>query len=222
MNKKIILAVVTGVIILGIGIIGIKFNNNEGKTDDIFKEEEAIGAEENADILSFLEAIAGLKANNIEIIDDPVGLKGEFFAPDEAIVSGINYFLEETDNDKMENLNIASGKGVININVDYKVTDTIKTPIELKIKPTLNEAKDLVINIEEVKFLDLKIAKWIVNMALDNFIKDWFPEQGDLKIDFNKGSVIIYKENFKGLEINDISLENGLEINVIIDLKKIL
>lgn len=222
MNKKIILAVVTGVIILGIGIIGIKFNNNEGKTDDIFKEEEAIGAEENADILSFLEAIAGLKANNIEIIDDPVGLKGEFFAPDEAIVSGINYFLEETDNDKMENLNITSGKGVININVDYKVTDTIKTPIELKIKPTLNEAKDLVINIEEVKFLDLKIAKWIVNMALDNFIEDWFPEQGDLKIDFNKGSVIIYKENFKGLEINDISLENGLEINVIIDLKKIL
>lgn len=227
MNKKIILGIAAGIIVLLVGAIGINFYNKQGGNNEGLKvpeieKEEATGVEGKEGILNFLEAIAGLKANNIEIINNPVGFKGEFFAPDEAIVNGLNYFLEETKNDKMENLNIKSEEGTLNIKVDYKVTKTITTPIELKIKPTLNEAEDLVINVEEVKFLDLKIAKWIVNLALDNFIEDWFPDNGDLKVGFNKGSVIIYKDNFKGFEIKNISLENGLEIEVVVDLKKVL
>lgn len=227
MNKKIILGIVAGIVILGLGVMGVNFYNKEVANKDTHEGQETekeagVEVEGKEGILNFLEAIAGLKANNIEIIDNPVGFKGEFFAPDEAIVSGLNYFLKETKNDKMENLNIKSEEGVINIEVDYKVTNNIKTPIQLKIKPTLNEEKDLVINIEEVKCLDLKIAKWIVNLALDNFIEDWFPDNGNLKVGFNNGSVIIYKENFKGVEIKNISLENGFEIEVVVDLKKVL
>lgn len=228
MNKKIILGIVTGIIVLCVGIIGVNFYNKQAANKDPLKGQETEKEEASTDvegkesILKFIEAISGLEANNIEIIDNPVGFKGEFFVPDEAIVNGVNYFLKETNNDKMENLNIVSEEEAINIKIDYKVTSNIKTPIEVKIKPTINEAKDLVINIEEVKFLDLKIAKWIVNLALDNFIKDWFPRNGDFKVDFNKSNVIIYKDNFNGIEISNISLENGLEIEVVIDLKKVL
>ncbi|MEG2017689.1 MAG: hypothetical protein RR128_04430 [Clostridium sp.] len=227
MNKKIILGIVAGIVILGLGVMGANFYNKESANKDTLEGQETekeadTEVEDKKGILNFLEAIAGLKANNIEMMDNPVGFKGEFFAPDETIVNGLNYFLQETKNDKMENLNIKSEEGVINIKVDYKVTKTITTPIELKIKPTLDEAKDLVINIEEVKFLDLKIAKWIVNLALDNFIEDWFPDDGALKVGFNKGSVIIYKENFKGVEVKSISLENGFEIEVVVDLEKVL
>lgn len=228
MNKKIILGISVAIIVLCVGIIGFNFYNKQAANKDPLKgqetekEEASTNIEGKESILKFIESISGLKANNIEIIDNPAGFKGEFFAPDEAIVNGVDYFLKETNNDKMENLNIVSEEGAINIKIDYKVTSNIKTPIEVKIKPTINEAKDLVINIEEVKFLDLKIAKWIVNLALDNFIKDWFPSNGDFKVDFNKSNVIIYKDNFNGVEISNISLENGLEIEVVIDLKKVL
>ena len=80
----------------------------------------------------------------------------------------------------------------------YKVNKIIKTPIEVRVNPVLNDNKDLVINIEEVKFLDIKVADWIVNLVLNGFIKDWFPSNGDLKVELNKGNVVIYKENFKG------------------------
>lgn len=228
MNKKIILGIVAGIVVLGLGIMGVNFYNNHSANEDTFKgqktekEEAGTGVKEKEGILNFFEAISGIKAKEVEITDNPVGLKGDFFAPDEAIVKSLNYFLEETKNNKMKNLNIRSEDGVLNIKVDYKVTTTITTPIEVKIKPTLNETKDLVINIEEVRFLDLKISKWIVNLALDNFIEDWFPDNGNLNVGFNEGNVIIYKDNFKGGEINSISLENGLEIEMIIDLEKVL
>ncbi|MGL5084631.1 MAG: hypothetical protein ACRC68_02760, partial [Clostridium sp.] len=95
----------------------------------------------------------------------------------------------------------------------------IKTPIELIVSPSLNENEDLVINIDEVKFLDIKIADFIVNIAVNSFIKDWFPSDSDLKIDFNKGNVVIYKENLKGIVLKNVSVESdGLKINAIINL----
>ena len=36
----------------------------------------------------------------------------------------------------------------------------------MKIKPSLNESKDLVIDIGEVKVLDLKVANFIVNLVM--------------------------------------------------------
>ena len=123
----------------------------------------------------------------------------------------------------MEDLKIDIGDNFLSIYVNYKVNKMIKTPIEVKVNPVLNDSGDLVINIEEVKFLDIKIADWIVNLALNSFVKDWFPSDGDLKLEFNKGNVVVYRENFKGVNINKLSLEKaGLKINVTIDLEKVL
>lgn len=222
MKKKVIIGIIIGIIVLLIGLVAVKLYDKEDLVRPSVNVEDGLKIKGGSKILRFMKAISGIKANSIEIIDNPVGISGEFFAPDETLIRGLNYFLKETNNDKMENLNIVSEKGAINIKIDYRVTNKIKTPIEVKIKPTINETKDLVINIEEVRFLDLKISKWIVNLALDNFIEDWFPKDGNLKIDFNKSNVIVYKENFNGLEINNISLENGLEINVVVDLEKLI
>lgn len=222
MKNKVIIGVIVGIIVLLVGLVAVKLYDKEELVRPSINVEEELEIKGGTKILRFMKSIAGIKANNIEIIDNPIGISGEFFAPDEALIRGLNYFLNETNNDKMENLNIVSENGTINIKIDYRVTNNIKTPIEVKIKPTINETKDLVINIEEVRFLDLKISKWIVNLALDNFIEDWFPKDGDLKIDFNKSNVIVYKENFNGLEINNISLENGLAINLVLDLEKLI
>ena len=222
MKKKVIIGIIIGIIVLLVGLVAVKLYDKEELVRPSVNVEEGLEIKGGSKILRFMKAIAGIKANNIEIIDNPIGISGEFFAPDEALIRGLNYFLKETNNDKMENLNIVSEKGAINIKIDYRVTNNIKTPIEVKIKPTINETKDLVINIEEVRFLDLKISKWLVNLALDNFIEDWFPKDGNLKVDFNKSNVIVYKENFNGLEINNISLENGLAINVVVDLEKLI
>ena len=222
MKKKVIIGIIIGIIVLLVGLVAVKLYDKEELVRPSVNVEEGLEIKGGSKILRFMKAIAGIKANNIEIIDNPIGISGEFFAPDEALIRGLNYFLKETNNDKMENLNIVSEKGAINIKIDYRVTNNIKTPIEVKIKPTINETNDLVINIEEVRFLDLKISKWLVNLALDNFIEDWFPKDGNLKVDFNKSNVIVYKENFNGLEINNISLENGLAINVVVDLEKLI
>ncbi|MPM99717.1 hypothetical protein SDC9_146911 [bioreactor metagenome] len=81
--------------------------------------------------------------------------------------------------------------------MDYNITKKIVTPIEFKIKPSLNKNKDLVLNIDEVKFLDLKVSKWIVNIGINNFTKDWFSEESDISLEFNDGNVVIDKSNFK-------------------------
>ena len=40
--------------------------------------------------LTFFRDIAGVKATNIELIDNPVGVKGEFLVPEKSILNGIN------------------------------------------------------------------------------------------------------------------------------------
>lgn len=76
---------------------------------------------------------------------------------------------------------------------------------------------------KEVKFLDLKISDWLVNLVLKSFIKDWFPDNGDINIEFKEGSVIINKDNFKGLSIDSLKVESsGLNIGMSIDLNAIL
>ncbi|WP_291651132.1 hypothetical protein [Clostridium sp.] len=178
--------------------------------------------ENQSEILNFISSIAGLQANNIEVIKDPIGIKGELFAPEETILNGVNYFLEKTNNEKMKDVKINIGEGYISIYVNYEALNNIKTPVEVKVKPSINAEENLVITIDEVRFLDLKIADWVVNLALKSFVKDWFPEDGKINVKFNKGDVIVYKDNFKGINLKSLSLEEtGLKINTIIDLKDV-
>ena len=100
----------------------------------------------------------------------------------------------------------------------------IKTiSIEVKVVPKLNNDKGLELKIKEVKFLDLKIANWIVNLGINSFIKDWFPKDEYINIDFKEGLVVIYKDNFKEIELDSLEIEStGLNINMTIDLCTII
>ena len=123
----------------------------------------------------------------------------------------------------MENVKVDIGNGYISVRVDYKIINNVTTPIEVKVVPKLNNDKDLELKIKEVKFLDLKIANWIVNLGINSFIKDWFPKDEYINIDFKEGLVVIYKDNFKEIELDSLEIEStGLNINMTIDLCTII
>lgn len=172
--------------------------------------------------LTFFRYIAGVKATNIELIDNPVGVKGEFLVPEKSILNGINYFLKETKNDKISNVNIDIEENGIIAKVDYKVNQNITTPIEVKFLPTVDKNNNLILNIKEVKLLDLKLYDWIVDIALKSFIKDWFSKDSNINVKFEKGNVVIDKNNFKEVMLKNISLgPKNLKINMIIDFNHI-
>lgn len=172
--------------------------------------------------LTFFRDIAGVKATNIELIDNPVGVKGEFLVPEKSILNGINYFLKETKNDKISNVNIDIEENGIIAKVDYKVNQNITTPIEVKFLPTVDKNNNLILNIKEVKLLDLKLYDWIVDIALKSFIKDWFSKDSNINVKFEKGNVVIDKNNFKEVMLKNISLgPKDLKINMIIDFNHI-
>lgn len=223
-NKRIAIILIILLLVIT-GIIGCTyFNKSIDNSDDQIKNEQISNSNnDTADIVEFLGSIAGVKVIDIEIINNPVGFTGEIYAPKESIKNGVYYYLFNTNNEKMEDLKIDIDDNSLSVYVNYKVNKVIKTPIEVKVNPELNDNGDLVINIDEVKLLDIKIADWVVNLVLNNFIKDWFPSNVDLNLEFNKGNVVVYRENFKGISINEISLEEeGLKVNVTIDLEKIL
>lgn len=217
-KKKIWIISVLIVAVVFIGIISIGSKEEKKVVDNNIKTEKNIS--ENSKTLSFLKSVSGIKAEKMELIDTPVGIKGEFLIPEKSILDGVNYFLDNTKNDKIENVNINIDKGKVKAKVDYKVTKGIKVPVEVEIIPSLNKEKDLVLNIEKVKLLDLKLYDWVVNMSVNSFIKDWFSKDSNVDVKFNDGNVIIDKSNFKGIDLEKITLdEHNLIVNMIIDLK---
>lgn len=226
MNLKRIIVIIILVIAVLLGVYLFVSSNNSKGEDISYKPNNKIEATDNKEtipVIEFLKSISGLKAKNIELIDSPVGIKGEFLAPRESILNGVDYFLKHTENDKMTNIKVDIGDSYITIMVDYKITKSITTPIEVKVIPILNNNKDLELKIKEVKFLDLKIADWIVNMGLKSFIKDWFPKDEDINIEFKEGVVVIYKDSFNGIDLDTLKVEStGLNINMTIDLDTII
>lgn len=187
----------------------------------IENSEEKVKNTEGKNLTFFID-IAGVKATNAELIDNPVGVKGEFLVPEKSILNGINYFLKETKNDKISNVNIDIEENGIIAKVDYKVNQNITTPIEVKFLPTVDKNNNLILNIKKVKLLDLKLYDWIVDIALKSFIKDWFSKDSNINVKFEKGNVVIDKNNFKEVMLKNISLgSKDLKINMIIDFNHI-
>ena len=223
-NKNKIIIIISALIILIAGYFIIKTNNTSDNKVNT-KVEQNIKQENKSleEGLDFLKEIAGVKANNIELINNPVGLKGEFVAPRESILKGVDYFLKDTKNDKMEDIGIDIGNGYIYLRTTYKVNSFIKTPIEVKVKPSLDKEKDLVLEVSQFKFLDLNVPKWIVNLGLKNFIKDWFPDDNKFKVTFEEGKVVIDKSYYDKITIDNISIDNnGMKIDMIINLEKMV
>lgn len=223
--KKGIKVILASLLILLI-IFGVMFISKNNKIElEIKEENNSSSITETEEIgqgaLGFLKSIVGVKAENLEIINKPViGIKGSIFAPEEAIVKGINYFLQQTHNNKMKNLKIDIEDNTMDIYVNYNVKSDKDIPVKMKIKPSLNESKDLVIDIEEVKVLDLKVADFIVNLVIKTFIIDWF-DNSNIKVEYGKNNVIISKENFKNINLNSIEVKNdGILLDIIINLEK--
>lgn len=228
-HKKAIIWIV--ILIIPIVILGImnfskpkdsttKVGNNEIINESAKMVGNEVEVDSSNNVLNTLSALAGIKATNVEIINSPIGIKGEVSIPVETIKNGLEYFLQRTGNDKMSDLKVEMHESGIRIYVNYRVIRNIKTSVMMKANLKLNKDKDLVISIDEVKLLDLKISSWLVNKVLDRFIQDWFTEDSHLKIDFENGNVIIYKENFKGIRIEEISMYNNiLRMKGIIDME---
>ena len=222
-KQKIFLGIIIFLILFATIIFSIKKLDTQ-PTQQVKKIENNKDLVENSESknLTFFRNIAGVKATNIELIDNPVGVKGEFLVPEKSILNGINYFLKETKNDKINNVNIDIEENGIIAKVDYKVNQNITTPIEVKFLPTVDKNNNLILNIKEVKLLDLKLYDWIVDIALKSFIKDWFSKDSNIDVKFEKGNVIIDKNNFKQVMLKNISLgSKDLKINMIIDFNHI-
>lgn len=222
-KQKIFLGIIIFFILSATIIFSIKKLDTQ-PTQQVKKIENNKDIVENSEAknLTFFRDIAGVKATNIELIDNPVGLKGEFLVPEKSILNGINYFLKETKNDKISNVNIDIEENGIIAKVDYKVNQNITTPIEVKFLPTVDKNNNLILNIKEVKLLDLKLYDWIVDIALKSFIKDWFSKDSNINVKFEKGNVVIDKNNFKEVMLKNISLgSKDLKINMIINFNHI-
>ena len=223
-KKTLTIGVVVAILILFGGYIFMKSLTNDSKQNNnnnnkIEKNEETSSNK----TIDFLSAVQGLKIESVELVDDPVGFEGAFLAPEQSIRNGLDYFLNESKNEKISRVNIDVDGGCIKVNVDYKITNKITTPIEVKVIPSLNEDKDLVLKIDEVKFLDLKIANWIVDLGVKNFVKDFFSGNNNLAMEFNDGNVLIDKSNFKGVVLNNISIDSKmLKLDMRIDLEKLI
>lgn len=212
---------IAGSAILISGVFASIFVNNNDTTNTQNNITQSIEVNNTQQEYTFLDAIAGVKAYNIELVGNPAGVTGNFTVPTESISNGVDYFLKNTQNDKMEDVKINLGEGFILLKVNYKISKDITTPIQAKIIPKLNENKDLELKLDDVKFLDLKISNWIVNLTLKNFIKDWFPEDKNFHIDFNDGQTIIYKDNFEGIDINNLEVKpDGINANMRINFNK--
>ena len=97
-KKKIFLVSLGLVIIIAIGISLVKFSSGSQEKN---KEFSLNSSNYNSKVLEFLDSIAGIKAEELEIINNPTRLKGTLFAPKESILNGVNYFLENTQNSKI-------------------------------------------------------------------------------------------------------------------------
>ena len=222
-KKKLCISLIIMIFII-ITFIGMFLSKTEPKSINYEKKpnvEENIKSDSKS--IQFLKSISDIEAINTKLIDNPVGIKGEFLVPEKSIVQGVNYFLIETKNDKITNLNINIEDGKIKAKVDYRLTKNINVPVEVEVLPTLNKNKDLVLNIKNVKLLDLKLYDWIVDLSVNSFIKDWFSKDSNILVKFNDGSVIIDKTNFKGVNLENINLDkHNLKLNMIINLKYFL
>ncbi|GAA0099589.1 hypothetical protein UT300012_03030 [Paraclostridium bifermentans] len=222
-KRKIFLGVIIFLTLSAFMLFSIKKLDTQSnqQVKKIENSEEKVKNTEGKNLTFFID-IAGVKATNAELIDNPVGVKGEFLVPEKSILNGINYFLKETKNDKISNVNIDIEENGIIAKVDYKVNQNITTPIEVKFLPTVDKNNNLILNIKEVKLLDLKLYDWIVDIALKSFIKDWFSKDSNINVKFEKGNVVIDKNNFKEVMLKNISLgSKDLKINMIIDFNHI-
>lgn len=220
--KKIVILFIM-IIITSFLYFGVKNINNiyiSNKSNDINQETNQNNEDKYNKVLDLLRKIDGLEIKSAILENNPVGIKSVIVAPKETIIKGVEYFLEGNKN--FSETNIITKDGYLDIFTKYNLNGMI-TPIKAKLYVSLDEAKNLILNIKDLKFLDINISDWIVDFGLTTFCKDIFSSNENLNISIDKGNIIIYKDNFKKLSINYILIkEDVLELDVFINLEEIL
>lgn len=187
-------------------------------------EQETISPNENnIEIVETLGALAGLQANDITITNNPVGISGEFIAPQASILNGLNYFLETSNNEKISDVELSFNQDLLSLSVEYQLNKFIKLPLALTIKPSLTSNQDLLISVEEVKLLDLTLFDWLVDLSINTFLKDFFSKDSNLIVEISNSQILLSKENFKGINLEALSLKDDIfKLELFIDLEYLL
>ncbi len=218
--KKIVMLFIM-IIITSFVYFGVKnINNISNKPNDNNQEIKQNNDDKYNKVLELLRKIDGLEIKSAILENEPVGIKAFIEAPKETVVKGVEYFLEGNKN--FSEINIITKDGYLDIFTKYNLNGMI-TPIKAKLYIGLDEAKNLILNIKDLKFLDINISDWIVDFGLTTFCKDIFSSNKNLNISIDKGNIIIYKDNFKKFSLNDILIkEDVLELYIFINLEEIL
>ena len=156
------------------------------------------------DQIEFIQSLIGLESKNMKILDNPLRIEGEFYIPEETILSYTNHYLKDSNNKDIENIQVIINENKLTVGGEYKLFAGFKTPIDIDIEPIL----------KDIRVLNLSLHDDII----DAIAKSWFSQLDNISVD--KGDIIIDKKFFKNINIKNIEVKKDhLEIELIIMLK---
>ena len=207
MFKKVLIFLTIGTILIGT-IIGLLIYNN--KPTEPQKELETKDK-------SIENIISGIDFKNIYLTDNMSKVTLDIIVSSDDVKSMIDYYLQQTNNIKIDETNIEIKENSILLTANYKITDDIITPIEIELIPSITNNNDLQLEIVNIKLLELKIPDKLLNIIFDRFIADLFTDA-----EINGTNIIINKDKFEGIILNNIVINlDEMIINVTMDVNKV-
>ena len=210
-RKNIFIMLLILFILFGIGIFEyVKINNNKNTVDLDTNTNIKIDKEQ----VDLLQSLVGLESKDMKILDNPLRIEGNFYIPEETVLTYINHYLKKSNNKDVENTQVFINKNGMTISGQYKLLSYIKTPIDVDIIPSLSSDEDLILKIKDIKLLNLSLSDDITNAI----VKSWV---ADLKyVIVNNEDLIIDKNIFGNATIKGIIVkENYLVVDVSVRLK---
>lgn len=207
-RKKYLLMSIVLFIVIGLFFLGSfewKNINNKPKIDmDI---DTSLNLPQNQ--IDYIQSLAGLESKDMKILDNPLRIEGNFYIPEDTILTYINHYLKNTNNKDIENVKVTINKNGLTIGGQYKLLDYLKTPIDIDILPTLTDDNDLKLNLKDIRLLNLSLSNDIV----DAIAESWFSDLDNITVD--NGDITIDKSFFKNTNIKSILVK---EDYLVIDL----
>lgn len=207
-RKKYLLMSIVLFIVIGLFFLGSfewKNINNKPKIDmDI---DTSLNLPQNQ--IDYIQSLAGLESKDMKILDNPLRIEGNFYIPEDTILTYINHYLKNTNNKDIENVKVTINKNGLTIGGQYKLLDYLKTPIDIDILPTLTDDNDLKLNLKDIRLLNLSLSNDIV----DAIAESWFSDLYNITVD--NGDITIDKSFFKNTNIKSILVK---EDYLVIDL----
>ena len=206
-NKYLLVGIILFIVIslFFVGSFEWKNINNKPKIDmDI---DTSLNLPQNQ--IDYIQSLVGLESKNMKILDNPLRIEGSFYIPEDTILTYINHYLKNTNNNDIENVKITINENGLTIGGEYKLLAYLKTPIDIDILPTLTDDNDLKLNLKDIRLLNLSLSNDIVDAISDS----WFSDLNNITVE--EGDIIIDKSFFKNTNIKSIFVK---EDYLVIDL----